>query len=360
MPSRFEKMTGTLDLRGQVGLEVGPLCFPVVRREHGTIYYADVDTTEGLRTRYATDPAIDVNAIVEVDFATGDKTLRQTIGEAGRFDYVVLSHVFEHLPSPLTYLEDLHALLRPGGQVCMAIPDRRFTFDRCRRETDLGELIEAYLEGRSRPGYREVFDHFHKFVPPSGEEPADPEADRRQRLRAAQDWARTAVARERYVDVHATVYTPSSFLCLMRDAATVGYLRFELAAFWPTAPGEHEFFVTLRRLEQDATAAEIEESYGRFLLPGLRSKGENDVAMEEARIVAAKDGRFEGRVYFSCGTRRYWITEVQWALTAGFRWPEDIEWLDEEEIARVPFSTAPPPDPGRIEAARRLLGLLTS
>lgn len=356
--SRAEKLRWLLKVQVQVGLEVGALCSPIVTREEGPVFYADVLSTRDLKLKYAQDPAVDVSEIVEVDYVTGHQKLSAVVEPGRKFDYVILSHVFEHLPSPLSYLEDLRAILNPRGLVCCAIPDMRRTFDACRRETTLGDLTEAsFLDHRSPP-FRAVFDHFSEYVPASPEDLMERANLRHQRLRDALAWAQVAMRRERYVDVHTHVFTPSSLLRLLRDAAALELLGFELARFWPTAAGEREFYLILRRTEKAGGGELAEATFERFLIAGNRLQGESDCALEEARLIAAQGNRFGGRVFFVSGSRRFWVSSVDWAVAAGYRWPDDIEWLTEEEVASQPESSGDPPPPEKVLAARKLLGLV--
>jgi SAM-dependent methyltransferase len=41
---------------------------------------------------------------------------------AKQWDVITLNHVFEHLPEPIKYLEDLHELLKPGGLLILRFP----------------------------------------------------------------------------------------------------------------------------------------------------------------------------------------------------------------------------------------------
>lgn len=44
---------------------------------------------------------------------------------AGRFDVISLSHVLEHIPDPIPFLEDLSGYLAPGGRLLLAVPNLR-------------------------------------------------------------------------------------------------------------------------------------------------------------------------------------------------------------------------------------------
>ena len=59
-------------------------------------------------------------------------------------DFVIASHVLEHLANPLAMLVEIHRVLRQGGMLVLLIPDRHTTFDRDRGPTPLAHLIDEY------------------------------------------------------------------------------------------------------------------------------------------------------------------------------------------------------------------------
>ncbi|MGH9153393.1 MAG: methyltransferase domain-containing protein [Acidimicrobiales bacterium] len=62
-------------------------------------------------------------------------------------DFVIASHVLEHVANPVALLGDVHRVLRPGGTLLVLLPDRHRTFDRDRRPTPLAHLVEEYERG---------------------------------------------------------------------------------------------------------------------------------------------------------------------------------------------------------------------
>jgi SAM-dependent methyltransferase len=54
------------------------------------------------------------------DPGTGEK---RTLDTQRLYDIVTLFHVLEHLYNPKKVLEDIHALLRPGGFICIELPE---------------------------------------------------------------------------------------------------------------------------------------------------------------------------------------------------------------------------------------------
>jgi SAM-dependent methyltransferase len=59
-------------------------------------------------------------------------------------DFIIASHVLEHLPSPLKALRSWYDALRSGGTLLLKVPDKRFTFDRNRERTPLQHLLEEF------------------------------------------------------------------------------------------------------------------------------------------------------------------------------------------------------------------------
>ena len=263
-------MLASIDPAIQSGLEIGPLCRPVVSADMGAIRYADHLDTAGLREKYADDANVDIDKIVDVDFVLGTQTLPEAVGDA-RFDYVIASRVVEHVPDVVGWLRGIAAVLKPGGILSLAIPDKRFTFDVLRQVTTFASLVESYFLDRRRPGFREVLDHAMNAVAVPHKVSA--QALWRGDLDAADlPFAHPGLIEElgedglrshfdqinagRYMDVHVHVFTPASFVHVLASLARVGMLDFRMAAFSPTRENDMEFFASLERLPHHMAAAE--------------------------------------------------------------------------------------------------------
>lgn len=59
-------------------------------------------------------------------------------------DFVIASHVLEHLANPLAMLGEIHRVLRPGALFVLLLPDRHRTFDCDRLPTSLAHLVDEY------------------------------------------------------------------------------------------------------------------------------------------------------------------------------------------------------------------------
>jgi predicted SAM-dependent methyltransferase len=62
----------------------------------------------------------------------------------GKLDFIIASHVLEHLPFPLAALRSWYDALAPGGRLLLKVPDKRYTFDRHRMRTPLAHLVSEY------------------------------------------------------------------------------------------------------------------------------------------------------------------------------------------------------------------------
>ena len=250
MDSR-QRLRAGLDVATLLGMEIGPLTSPIVSRGEGEVIYVDHADTETLRRKYAGHANLDVGAIVEVDAIWNAATLQQAIGPARKVDYVIASHVVEHVPDLLGWLNEVREVLRPGGQLRLIVPDRRFTFDRLRQETRLSDILFARLAGTRTPLAPMILDHYLEVV--RVDAPAvwrgdidDAALPRLHDLRDALATAEDATRNGTYHDVHCWVFTPASFASLMARAVEMALIDLECVEFQDTQPGQLDFYVALR------------------------------------------------------------------------------------------------------------------
>lgn len=257
---RLKLVRQHVDIAHQRGLEIGPLVHPVVTPDLGSIRYADHASTEELRTKYARDPAIDVNAITPVDFVWGAMTLAECAAVAAPFDYVVASHVLEHVPDLVGWLREIAEVLTPGGRLCLVIPDRRFTFDVRRRPSDVAEMVEAYLLHLRRPAPHATFDHFSRHIEVDtgalwrGElaYPKGSPVNLLQGLEAARQGAQTG----EYIDTHCWVLSDAEFVERMGELMRMNLIDFRFVGFTAAPIGDIEFFAVLERLDDTLSPAD--------------------------------------------------------------------------------------------------------
>jgi SAM-dependent methyltransferase len=85
----------------------------------------------------------------------------------GELDFVIANHFLEHCEDPIQTLWNHLRVLRKGGFIYMAVPDRRYTFDRQRKATSLEHLVRDNTDGPgwSRRGHYEEWARFVERVP---------------------------------------------------------------------------------------------------------------------------------------------------------------------------------------------------
>jgi methyltransferase family protein len=262
---RREKILDGLDVRRLLGIEIGPLCRPIVFKREANVIYVDHADTDELRQKYASQPTVDINQLVEIDAVWGRATLQEAVGLNVRADYIVASHVIEHVPDLITWLQELHSVLRENGEVRLAVPDRRFTFDYLRRESHLSDALTAYVLRARIPTPFAILDHFLNFREVDNIKAWEGtlqlcQAPTKEAFQGALRLAHQALEGA-YCDAHCWVFTPRSFAQLFEIACRFGLINFTCEDFYDTEPNEIEFFVHLRK---SADQSEMVESWHRM------------------------------------------------------------------------------------------------
>ena len=235
--NRNTKALSLIDPAVFVGLEFGPLDRPIVSRDEGDVRYIDHATTDELREKYHDDESIDVGRLVDVDYVWDGKPLTQIVSTGQRFDYVIASHVAEHVPDLIGWLRDIREVLEDNGILSLVIPDRRYTFDYLREPTTTADLVDAYVQERTRPTPGQVFDHYSRVVHLdldlawNGSLRPD-QMERKFTDEEAMAQAHRAQATDSYIDVHCWVFTPRSFFSALSDLVRLDLVDYMVAGFF--------------------------------------------------------------------------------------------------------------------------------
>ena len=233
-----------LNLAG-LGLEIGAGYGPLaVGRPGLKVRSLDHLDRAGLVEKYARQGA-PTDHIGHVDYVWSGQRYIELVGEA-RFDWIVASHVIEHVPDLVGFLNQCAEILTAGGVLTLAVPDRRYSFDYYRPESGLREMVDAHVAGRtlSSPGC--AAEHFLNLARLNGQDTWDAASRGRPEfvvpIKTAENRYRRALAGT-YVDVHAWVFTPSSFRLAIGDLYAMGLIQLREARFHDTVGCE--FFVQL-------------------------------------------------------------------------------------------------------------------
>ena len=311
---RRDRILAGLDVAGLVGIEIGALDRPLVHRGDGGIFYVDHVDTPTLRQKYAIDPGVNLDTLVEVDAVWGENTLREALqaraashtGTPMLVDYVIASHVVEHVPDLVGWLREIHEVLKPTGELRLAVPDRRFTFDCLREDARLSDVLAAHLAGARRPMPQAILDSqlnaapsadFIKLWSADGSTSAPaPLFHWDHIIRLAQESMAGA-----YHDSHCWAVTPYSLADIFVALAEHGLLRLACAKFEDTPYADFEFYLRMAPCDDPEVVAESwrrVRQEARQTAPGSRFRPVDvlaGVASPSAALLAAATGNVAGR-----------------------------------------------------------------
>lgn len=302
--ARHRRLLSLFDQHQGKGLEIGPLFDPVVHRPEADIRYVDVHSGPELKAYYSSHPGVPVEDIVDPDFVLigpeGPRPLPEAIGGTACFDWVVASHVIEHVPDLVSWLEEVAAVLVDGGRLVLAVPDRRFSFDADRDPTTVGQILLARHLRDTIPSVRAIYDHYSRVVTIDAGQAWDGRRPTPSDRIHGQDYVeaqlRLATDQARYVDAHVWLFTPQSFVDQLGELAGLGLNCFAVEKVIPTAERELEFYAVLRRTPRDLDPAQQAEAIrASTMLSHLDARPLHDVAAGPAMVTGPGGGPLSGR-----------------------------------------------------------------
>jgi SAM-dependent methyltransferase len=257
----------------QKGIEIGPWFAPLAAKREGyNCLSFDVFDTETLKKNAQDDPLLDnssVSSIETVDIVGSSTEILDIIaarGELGTFDYIISSHNFEHLPNPIKFLQGCEKVLKVGGYLSMAVPDKRACFDYFRPTSTFGSWLEAYTGNFIRPTAGQGFEQasFRCKYSDSEEDcysfPLTKNPNKINLNVSLKDsfdiyMLRKRAEESKYYDTHCWTFTPSSFYSILLDSIFLKLVTFDVEEI--TENNGNEFYVHLRR-EESRTLEESE------------------------------------------------------------------------------------------------------
>jgi SAM-dependent methyltransferase len=129
-------------LRGN-GLEIGALQRRLQVPPRCSVTYVDRMPLSELQRHY---PELANLAIQAPDVIDNGETLATFPSDSQ--DFVVANHFLEHCENPIQTIANLARVVRQGGILFMAVPDKRFTFDAERPATSFAVVADAFRLGR--------------------------------------------------------------------------------------------------------------------------------------------------------------------------------------------------------------------
>lgn len=234
------------------GIEVAPYHSPLAPKAQGfNCLTLDVFDDERLQENARNDPHVAdrITRIEHVDIVSSATELDEAIaarGELGSFDYIVSSHNFEHLPNPIRFLKACGKVLKPGGLLSMAIPNKRFTFDYSRALSSFTNVYRAFHENHAQPDAWTLFDFSANFAKDVGQSPTVKSTPKYANSLTKEFEGlkkRLESGPAQYEDAHVWVFTPESFISIIGDCTILKLIPLTLVH---VEVADFEFYVHFR------------------------------------------------------------------------------------------------------------------
>ncbi|MBU3020291.1 hypothetical protein [Aestuariibacter sp. A3R04] len=197
----------------------------------------------------------DLSLVEEVDHVWKGESYAELTGKPNHYHWIIASHVIEHVPDLIGFINDCASVLnKEKGVLSLAIPDKRFLFDRFRALSGIGFVIDSHLNACKTSTLGSVIEADLYSVLHNGSsvwrgDLADEQKTFELRthfdkpkmegfVSYMQEQVRTC-----YVDRHRWCFTPTSFRLLIEDLYQLGFIELREIDFQHTVGCE--FFMTL-------------------------------------------------------------------------------------------------------------------
>jgi len=266
MDKRQKFITKDLDLTGS-GLEIAPLFRPIISKNEYNIYYTDYASAEQLKDKNQNNVNLTSGCfplIVDLDFVWyPGSSLSKCAPPNVMFDYAIASHVIEHVPNLAGWINEILSVLKVGGKLALAVPNKQSSFDYYRQNTTVAEIVDAWIRNASTPSPLQIFDCLSLAAVDIGQPGTRSfdlgipvkEAELTYSLDEALNFAIEAYETGTYLDIHCSVFTPDSFVDVVQSLVDLKILNVSLSTPMQGepagAPNSHisaEFSITLTKL----------------------------------------------------------------------------------------------------------------
>jgi SAM-dependent methyltransferase len=143
-----------------VGIEIGAMHNPQKLSSNAIVEYVDIITKEEAISKY---PELINFDIVNVKYKCDIDKAGLTEVESGSKDFAIICHIIEHTANPIFLIEELFRILKTGGYLVIACPDKNFTFDKERPLTTWEHLKNDYHNKINYVEDEHLLENIHFF-----------------------------------------------------------------------------------------------------------------------------------------------------------------------------------------------------
>lgn len=192
------------------GIEIGALHNPLtVNKSKAKVRYVDRFDSKELKRHYP-----ECQGIVEVNVIDNGEKL-STFADAS-LDFIIANHMLEHCKNPIATIEVFLNILKSGGCIYLAIPNKLYTFDKTRELTPFEHLLDDYRNGDSADHY----PHYVDFARHCDKIEDDSELSKRVDLLLSMDYS-----------IHYHVWDNDSFLVFLQKINEIFSGRFVIELY---------------------------------------------------------------------------------------------------------------------------------
>jgi len=256
---RVEKILRHVDKAG-FGMEIGPSHNPIVPKKKGyKVHIVDHTDREGLINKYK-DDGVNLNNIEDVDFIWKGESYSELTGKHKYYDWIIGSHIVEHIPDLISFFKDCDSILKDEGVVSLAVPDKRYCFDHYRPISGLSKIIDNHFQKANIHTPGTVAEYYLNVVKKNGNigwfSNTVGEYEFIHSLENAIQKMDSVVTKKTYLDLHAWCFVPHSFRLIIHDLYQLGMIPFQELDFFYTVGSE--FYITLSRIGKGLCKSRME------------------------------------------------------------------------------------------------------
>lgn len=223
------------------GIEISPLYSPITDKNNHNVYYTDYASAEESRKKHAD---YDHPEIMDLNFIWNQNArLKDCVPGGVMFDWAIASHVLEHVPDPIGWMNQILQTVNVNGYLSLALPNKTLTNDILRDETKFPQWFDAWLNQYKIPSPAQLFD-FIRNTASQGVTSVGSGYDRHFQPEEAVSNSIHSWVNNEYLDAHCSVFTPSSFSSLVNEAVMLGLMNVEIEDI---TPGGQEFYVRIKK-----------------------------------------------------------------------------------------------------------------
>jgi predicted SAM-dependent methyltransferase len=257
--TREEKILYHINKSGQ-GIEIGPSYNPIAPKKDGyRVHIIDHMSQEQLIRKYK-DHNVHMENIEAVDFVWRGEPYSILTGKRTYYDWIIASHIIEHAPDLIGFINDCDSIMKDDAVLSLAIPDKRYCFDHFRPITGISGIIDSHFKKNTIHTPGTVAEYCLNVVSKAGQltwsSGYEGEYNFVHSLESAIEGMELALNTQEYIDVHAWCFTPHSFRLIIHDLYCLKLIPFREVSFFPTEG--LEFYITLGRKGKGITLSRLD------------------------------------------------------------------------------------------------------